>query len=58
MFKMILVFMVMTGTLHLAYLAWSSFTNKEKIGVMKSFGYAALVSAVAVVVLSVIVILF
>lgn len=50
--------MVMTGTLHLAYLAWSSFTNKEKIGVMKSFGYAALVSAVAVVVLSVIVILF
>jgi hypothetical protein len=58
MTKMLLTFIALTVIIALGFQVFQSMSLKEKWSVVKTVGYSALCAAIAVVILSVVVILF
>jgi hypothetical protein len=58
MIRLWLVFVVLATLIHFGITAWRSMNGKERWALTKSLGYSIIVSLLAVLVMTVIVILF
>jgi hypothetical protein len=58
MFKLILAFAILAALIHFGITSWRSLSGKDRWTLTKSLGYSTIVSLLAVVVMTILVILF
>ena len=58
MFRMLLVFLIASGLIHVSIMVWQSLTGKERWNFVKTLFYSMGIGTLAVAILTAIVILF